>query len=74
MLVCAKFHDLRHTAATRISDNGASIIAVIEILGHADNKTTMKYFHPAKSLIAAAEILARSFSKPNQDSNHETHY
>jgi site-specific recombinase XerD len=57
-----------------MAENGASIIALREILGHADNKTTMKYFHPAKSLIATAEILARSFSKPNQDSNHETYY
>ncbi len=51
------FHDLRHTAATRMAENGASIIAVKEILGHADIKTTMKYFHPGKSLSEAVEIL-----------------
>ena len=34
------FHDLRHTAATRMAENGASIIAVTEILGHADIKST----------------------------------
>ncbi|MEQ9617835.1 MAG: tyrosine-type recombinase/integrase [Deltaproteobacteria bacterium] len=52
------FHDLRHTAATRMAENGANIIAVKEILGHADIKTTMKYFHPGDSLIKAVEILA----------------
>ncbi len=51
------FRDLRHTAATRMAENGASIIAVKEILGHADIKTTMKYFHPDKSLHEAVEIL-----------------
>jgi len=51
------FHDLRHTAATRMAENGASIIAVKEILGHADIKTTMKYFHPGKSLSEAVNIL-----------------
>jgi integrase len=51
------FHDLRHTAATRMAENSASIIAVKEILGHADIKTTMKYFHPGKSLSEAVEIL-----------------
>jgi integrase len=51
------FHDTRHTSATRMAENGASIIAVKEILGHADIKTTMKYFHPDKSLHEAVEIL-----------------
>jgi len=36
--------------------------AVSKILGHADIKTTMKYFHPGDSLIQAVEILGR-FSK-----------
>jgi len=53
-----RFHDLRHTAATRMAENGASIIAVKEILGHADIRTTMKYFHPGDSLTKAVEILA----------------
>jgi len=51
------FHCFRHTAATRMAENGASIIAVKEILGHADIKTTMKYFHPGNSLTEAVEIL-----------------
>ncbi|MCH8014690.1 MAG: tyrosine-type recombinase/integrase [Candidatus Dadabacteria bacterium] len=52
-----RFHDLRHTAATRMAENGASIIAVKEICGHSDIKTTMQYFHPDKSLKEAVEIL-----------------
>jgi len=54
------FHDLRHTCATRMAERGASIIAVKEILGHADIKTTMKYFHPEKSLNEAVELVSKS--------------
>lgn len=42
-----------------MAKNGASIIAVKEILGHTDIKTTMKYFHPGNSLIEAVEILSK---------------
>jgi len=41
-----------------MAENGASVIAVKEICGHADIKTTLKYFHPDKSLKEAVEILA----------------
>jgi integrase len=44
------FHELRHTSTTSMAETGASIIAVKEILGHADIKTAMKYFQPDKSL------------------------
>ena len=40
-----RFHDLRHTAATRMIEKGVDIITVKEILGHADISTTMRYTH-----------------------------
>lgn len=57
-----RFHDLRHTAATRMIEHGASIVAVSRILGHADLKTTMRYAHPEDSLKEAVESLTRDFS------------
>jgi integrase len=54
------FHDLRHTCATRMAERGASIIAVKEILGHSDIKTTIQYFHPEKSLNEAVELVGIS--------------
>ncbi|MGH7808120.1 MAG: tyrosine-type recombinase/integrase, partial [Thermodesulfobacteriota bacterium] len=54
-----RFHDLRHTSATRMIENGASIVAVSKILGHADLKTTMRYSHPENSLKEAVELLTR---------------
>jgi len=53
-----RFHDLRHTAATRMIENGANIVAVSKILGHSDIKTTMRYAHPEESMINAVEILS----------------
>lgn len=53
-----RFHDLRHTAATRMIESGASIVAVSRILGHSDLKTTMRYAHPEDTLKDAVESLA----------------
>ena len=41
-----RFHDLRHTAATRMTEVGIDLAVVQEILGHSDVKTTMRYAHP----------------------------
>ena len=41
-----RFHDLRHTAATRMTEMGIDLAVVQEILGHSDVKTTMRYAHP----------------------------
>ena len=60
-----RFHDLRHTAATRMVENTGNIVAVSKILGHADIKTTMRYAHPDQSLIEAVESLNKGFSKRN---------
>jgi len=63
-----RFHDLRHTAATRMIENGANIVAVSKILGHSDIKMTMRYAHPEESLRDAVENLANDFTA--NSSNH----
>ena len=53
-----RFHDLRHTAATRMIEAGVNIVSVNKILRHADLKTTMRYLHPDDSLKDAVESLS----------------
>lgn len=54
-----RFHDLRHTTATRMVECGANIVAVSRILGHSDIKTTMRYTHPDESMKEAVHILSK---------------
>ena len=44
-----KFHDLRHTFATRLAASNTPIRTIQEFLGHADSKTTQIYAHYAPS-------------------------
>jgi integrase len=40
-----RFHDLRHTAATRMADAGADAFTIAAILGHATIQMTARYTH-----------------------------
>ena len=57
-----RFHDLRHTAATRMIESGFSIVAVKEILGHASLDMTMRYAHPNESIKSTLEGLSLYYS------------
>jgi len=45
-IVGLRFHDLRHTFASRALELGADIMTVSRILGHASITMTAKYLHP----------------------------
>ncbi len=44
-LVDFHFHDLRHTAATRLADAGADAFTIAEILGHSSLAMVKRYTH-----------------------------
>jgi integrase len=40
-----RFHDLRHTFATRLVGNGVNLVIIKELLGHSDIRLTSRYSH-----------------------------
>jgi integrase len=54
------FHDLRHTAATRLADAGTNTREIMAILGHRCIQTSARYTHATdEGLRRAMEALAQ---------------
>src|SRR5678815_2332815 len=55
-----RFHDLRHTAATRMANRGADAFALAEIFGWSDVRMALRYTHTTdESKRRAVENLAK---------------
>ncbi len=54
-----RFHDLRHTAASRLAMNGVDLLTVASILGHKTLSMTQRYSHlsPGHRLKAVEALL-----------------
>lgn len=65
-----RFHDNRHTAATR----SGSIEIANRLLGHSDFKTTQRYFHPGEDQVRDGLIASesRNSPEPGEVGNPET--
>ena len=58
-----KFHDLRHTFATRLAQRGIDIYKIAKLLGHEDIRMTQRYSHHSpESLRVGVEILEVDFN------------
>ena len=56
-----RFHDLRHTAASRMVEAGVDLVTVSKILGHSTIQMTMRYAHPTpENMRRAVETLAQN--------------
>lgn len=53
-----RFHDLRHTVASRLVNAGVPLPTVQKVMTHSDITTTMKYVHtPDEEMFKAIEVL-----------------
>lgn len=61
-----RFHDLRHTVATRLVEKNIDLFVVQDILGHSKITTTQRYAHPVpQRKLDAVEILNTYTNQPS---------
>jgi integrase len=65
-----RFHDLRHTFATRLAASGQPLRTIQEFLGHADLKTTQIYAHYAPSA-HEVQMVNDAFARASADDLRE---
>lgn len=67
-----RFHDLRHTFATRLAASGQPMRTIQEFLGHADSKTTQIYAHYAPSAHEVEMVNAAFAEETVQPAEEQT--
>ncbi len=62
-----RFHDLRHTAATRMVEAGVDLVTVSRMLGHSTIQMTMRYAHPTpENMRLAVSKLGEFYEQTRQ--------
>lgn len=67
-IVNFRFHDLRHTAATRFADGGADAFTIAAILGHATIQMSARYVHATDEGTRRAVDKLVDFGNPGHKS------
>jgi integrase len=67
-----RFHDLRHTYASRLAMKGTDLLVLRDLLGHTDIKMTLRYAHLAPTkMLEAVKMLDLDFQNTcNADESH----
>lgn len=65
-----RFHDLRHTAATRMAQS-MPIALVGLVLGHSDPKTTLRYVNSTREIIHQAGNVLHNWQQERETSSEE---
>jgi integrase len=69
-----RFHDLRHTFATRLLEMGVDIITVRDLLGHFSIRVTQRYTHSNRDRKKeAVKLLNRTEPKAAENLNKLSH-
>jgi integrase len=63
-----RFHDLRHTFGTRLAQANVPSREIMELMGHADEKTTQRYTH-AGNAARRASLLRGALRPDDLDGN-----
>lgn len=70
-IVDFRFHDLRHTFATRLCQAGVDLYIVQRLLGHQDPKMTQRYAHHCtESLRSSMQVLDHRFMNRRSRAQH----
>ncbi len=67
-----KFHDLRHTFATRLAQKGVDLYMISKLLGHEDIRMTQRYSHHCpESLRAGVSVLESDYNLTTMEKKGE---
>ncbi len=67
-----RFHDLRHTAGTRMAEAGIDIRTIAEMLGHATIQMSMRYAHATDEAKRRAADALASYASTGTHGHSET--